>query len=457
MKIYNLINMLHIHKKDILYLASLISIASLVHLFYFYHAPGIIMSEDSYGYYEVGNLMLSKKIFVNDMRTPVYPVFLSSVVYLLGGFAAPVFSPKFLSGMHTVIYVQIFLGIFALVLLYFLLLNLNFKRLVAFIFSLFIAFDILLFSWERLIMTESLTIVWLIILSFILVKTVKKPKKKYFCLLFFLFSFGFLLRPIYAALPVLIIPLIIIYHRKKEILITGSLTVLACFFLVFFYTYQNKIHYRYNGLSRISDINLLGVILKFDLPIEAGKKYQTVYTALSQYKKLGLGSSPWTFTEKYPEVFYGENVNRNELKDFNQAVITSNLPAYLFKSLLIFPSAMLETYPKIILVPASKGFLPSFYQLLFYFYKNMQYLTFLIFPFILVTTVKFLKKPNVTTTVMMILGVIILYQICLSVFFSYWDFGRLIAPIQPEIYLFLFLFLNLLKKIPPCGYTFKKN
>lgn len=117
--------------------------------------------------------------------------------------------------MEKIILLQSLFGIIGLLVLYKTLIMAGVSTIASYIYTLFISFNILVFGWERILMTEGLSTFWLIIVLFMIVKILKKDKIIYFLHLLLIFIIGFLLKPFYVFLPLLIVP-IVYYSRPSK-------------------------------------------------------------------------------------------------------------------------------------------------------------------------------------------------------------------------------------------------
>lgn len=417
----------------------IIFFASLVRLLYYFHAPGIIVSEDTWGYYERGELMVTTKVLVDPWRTPLYPLFLQLPLLIRGGFRSKIFSAPFESGMLQIILLQSVIAVFSVPLLYLLLLRLKINRKISVLYCFFVSLDILVFCWDRLLLTESLTVSLLIASTLWAVSMIGKANWRNSFVLLLLLLVSFLLRPVFILLPVaLILPLILSGRKKKTVV--PLLTVLALFALfIKLYVSLNGSLNRYNGISHISDINLLGKILQFHLPVASGKSSGIAYDTLTAYLNQKGELMPWRYLEKFPAVYSPRTeYNYESIRKFNSLVIKNNLPSFLFQSLKQLPGALLDTSEKVVLVDPHRNLAAFIFNLLFQIFKKLEYLTLLVFIFYPVSFLAFLKKADFKNTAVFIIGNVAVYEIILSVFFSYGEFGRLISVVQPELYLFIF-------------------
>lgn len=423
--------------KYIIFPFILLVLSAGVRISYYRHAPGIIWSEDTYGYFEYGSKMVEKMSYVSDWRTPVYPLLLHLPLILQGRSETVISSPASMDSLLTVMSWQTAVGSISIPILYYALILAGLSPLSGFLYSLFITFNIIVFSWDRMLLTESLAASWLIAVTLVFILLLKNQRLLTYTVFLLLLLFGFLLRPVYILFPLIPISLLLYFHRNRKAALCGILMLAVFVVILRLYTQENRIKNRYDGVSRISDINLLGKILQFNLPADAGKQYSAVYQTIIDYRQKNGVPMPWRYMERYPAVYDQVTAaNYNQMKDFNTAVITHNLPEFTVLSLFQIPQALTDTTEKIVLVDQHRDFTAFFYQKLFLIYRNMQFLTFMLIPAFFMSLYFFLKKPTVKNSAVMFMGAIGLYQILFSVFFSYGEFGRLISVAQPEMYLF---------------------
>lgn len=420
-------------------MVAILILAAALRYLYYLSAPGIYVSDDTYAYYQIGQKMFSGNFFADDFRTPVYPIVLTLPLYLTGMLLSPIFSAPFLRTMHQIIIFQSVLAVATLLILYLILKKLKLSPFSRLCFLLFISLNPIVFAWERLLLPESLTAFFLIALSLSALHILKKPSRIALFTFFLLSVFGFLLRPVYIFLPVPILLLIVFYHRFKKQIIFAAFLILAVYFsIIGIYVNANRMQFDYPGVSRASDINLLGKILTLNLPVESAKNESAVFEAVNQYREDNKELHPWRFLDTYAGTFYGNTSNLNSLSRFTKTVISHNLPTFVSLSTLALPASLLDISEKYILKEAGSDNLSFFFNLLFRFYHNLQYLTLIVFIAYPLSFYKFLKTRNFHNSSMLIIGTISLYQIIFSVFFSYAEFGRLISPSQPLLYLFSF-------------------
>ncbi|MCL5798120.1 MAG: hypothetical protein M1366_04940, partial [Patescibacteria group bacterium] len=261
-------------------------------------------------------------------------------------------------------------------------------------------------------------------------------------ILFLTFCAGFLLKPVFIFLPFATLPILVFHFRNKMVYFSSLIFLILFTTLPVSYTSYNLKTYDYGGISHVSDINLLGKILQFDLPVTSGKSSDYFYKTVTDWHTHNGTSMPYRFLEHYdPNIYISGKWKLNSLPSFNMTVITHNLPLYFVDSFKQIPQALTDASDIIKPDVTSENQLSVFFSNLFMTYKDTQYVFLIIFLAYPLTFFLYLSKPNKKNTSLMLLGTLCAYQIILSVFFSYGEFGRLISVAQPILYCFSFYWL----------------
>lgn len=433
-------------KRDIIILILVLFFAAAIRYLYFLYKPEIGVSADTYGYYKLGDEIMAQGKYgkiINDDRTPLYPLILGLSAVETGGSGAQIMSYGFLHSMRPVILFQYLLGLLSIVILFVILRRL--LKVNIFITGLFTAFsagNIMLFAWENLLLTETWSMLFLVFSLYLLLSLLHKWRISILLILLLTFCAGFLLKPVFIFLPFATLPILIFHFQNKKVYIS-SLTLLVFFaVLPVYYIYYNLNTYGYGGISHVSDINLLGKILQFNLPLKGVQPGNYFYKTVTDYRTLNLTPMPYRFLEHYDSAIYlTDKWKLNTLPSFNLSVIANNLPVFITDSLGQIPPALIDTSeiikPDIPGGENTAGFFLSLYK----FYGNMQYVFLIILIAYPLTVFLYLRKPDRKNTIIMLLGTIAAYQIIFSVFFSYGEFGRLISVAQPILYCFSFYWL----------------
>lgn len=420
--------------------------ALLVRIIYSLAAPAIYFNVDTAGYYDVGmNLFRhpSLQALITPYRTPVYPVFLNAVMHILGVGGTAFASPAFVWGGQFIIAIQMIIGAIAFTALYQVLARILPKR-ARLLFAGFLLFDVFVVGWEHTLTTEGLAISVSLGITTVLLHILLAPTGKKFTLLACLFAFGFLLRPSFIIYPIATLPLVAWYFRKNGRLVLWACVTLAATSLVpWGYTRINYTNYNYFGIQFVGDINVLGRILEFTIPIESAKTNAYFYTTVQDSRTTTNIIQPFRFLEYYDFNIYGKIYRFIELQAFNRTVILHNLPLYVGHAISTIPEILLEVCNFTLVPPESTNLLTRIVWVLQQAYGYAQYAT-LAVPFLwIVMIIVFLAKPTRWNTITALIGTIAMSQIVLTALVVYKEvdkqYGRVISVVRPHLFLFLFL------------------
>lgn len=411
-----------------------ILLSIIIRLLYAFYSPQPLISPDTFGYYQAGQEMIKTGVLVHHSRPPVYPLF-------------HMISPDFNTAAHLAVFLQTIMGITGLYLLHRILIAIKISPKWSALFVLFIGLNPNLFVQERVILTESLAVFFLILLTYSIVKLINKFSVQCYLLIVLCFILLLFLKPLYLALPLIMIPLLFIFKRSKQLFLWSSLSFLLILLLVFLYIQTNSKYHGYPGFSRIGDIDLLGQILYFNLNIEKGKEVSYFYDMIKDYRKTGGDPMPFRFLEHYDPEIYNKPERFRELAKFNRLVIMDNLTPFFSGILQLIPKALISTNDLYSYAPKTDNrVLKTVFDSLFYFYSLTQYLNFLLFPAVIIYIVfRLIKNPKyviLNTKYEIIISSIPLFHLFLTIPFVYYDFGRLLSPSLPQLYLAIFLFIS---------------
>lgn len=433
------------------------AVAMLLRVLYIQHTTPYYFVLDSEGYYSLSQKLWTGNIlanFISEHRTPAYPFILATIHGTTGIHTAQIESAHFDQDMHIIVLIQSLVGLLGLLILYRTLRLLKIHERPAILYVLFIGANVLLFTYERGILTEVWARAFLIGTFLVLAKILLKPQLRHFLALTLLFCFGFLLKPVYIALPFVLLPWLAFHFRKQKRAL--RLTIVSGIFyglLPLGYIFLNTHIHGYPGVNHIGDINVLGRILQYNLPLESAKNDEFFYTKITEYKDIkGDISMPYHFLNWADPAIYSNTERLNELQSFTSTIVTHQLPAYLWNSFRDIPYALFDIPPHdVLLISDIKD--PSvrlFFHTLASVYGIIQRITILVFPLWCVSVFHFIRKPTVVHTMLVLLGSASIYQVLGSILLGYSEFGRLVSIVQPLLYLFtfwgLFTFMNVSPK-----------
>lgn len=410
----------------------LLFIALLARYFYFVNGPDLFISEDTYGYYETGQKLANEGIPVNDSRPPLYSFILILPALLNGRPDTAVLSDLFFRDMKWIIIFQSLLGLTSLIFIYKIALLLKLPTKVAFSFTAFSAFNIMVFGMERILMTETVTVFLLLFLILNVLILFKKYTLSRSFFIWLILTLLFLTKPLYFLLPLPVFALILYRYKNKQVFYHSLILLLFFGMTVFAYSLLNYKYNQYRGFSRVGDLALLGKILVQKLDISSAKN-NYYYPFLKKYMDENREPQPFRFMETTAPLYWQDRQKMNRLSPLVRTVILANFPQYILKSLAEIPLALVETNNQV--------FLNFPFSYLFRFYALLQYLTYLLFPAAFLILYKFLKKTSMENIAWLLILLLPLYQIFLTVLIDYGEYGRIISVTQPFSYLLILYFL----------------
>ena len=442
----------------------------LIRILYSCYQTGVVITADSHTYYLAGMGMLKTGILSHNSRPPLYPLFLQMPLLAMGKFEVSVLSPEFMQSARIITIFQSLLGIISLYLLYRIARKIGIGVTAASIFVLFTGFDIMLFMQEQALLADNIAVFLMISFAFTVMNILEKPAILGFIMLFVLFLASMMLKPLYLALPLVIIPVIVFFRSDNPFVYLCSFVIMVVLFAcTFFYIQSNEKYFNYSGFSLIGDVHLLGQILYFNLPIDSAKD-SYFYDHILNWRKADNKPLPFRFIDYYEPSIYTKADGFKELRYFNNKVILSNLGQYVIKTLKLIPRAINGTNRLYLL--SSKNpvpYLTIVFEFLFKFYTFVQYLNYISLPAyfffcIFILGIPFTKtksklrclSPSSKYQFLFIIATIAMFHIFSTIPFVYYDFGRLLSPARPFLFLFTFssiVFLISKVKKYCCDYT----
>ena len=404
--------------------------AVVVRVLFAMYQPKPLITADSIGYYQLGVQMVENprlETIISEFRTPLYPIFLASLSKLLG----------FNDG-STIADIQQLVGVAGVIIFFSFLIRMGFSRKTTLIFSLLTAGNILVFYWERALVTEGLATTTFIMSLLIFAHTLQTPRTKNFILLWISYGINFLLRPAFVFLPVVTLPFLFIVFKRRSEKLKVFITLLMSCLVPALYIVGNTVYHEYKGIQHVGDIDVLGRILEFDTPIEAGKAYSYFYESVTDYRNRKGNPMPFEFINTYDDSMYVNTTRMNELQGFTRSVVLGNLPSYVTDAFATIPSAMTDVSPFIKISDDSIVFLHIFFSGLLIFYRTLLPFTLVALFLYPIAMYLFIKEKSTKRILLATLGSVILCQIFLTVLVVYKeDYGRLFASIQPLLFVFI--------------------
>lgn len=414
--------------KRVYWVFAIIAVAVLIRLLFIQNFGRYQMSGDSVSYYLTVSSMKQKHVIVDPWRTPVYPLIIAFTYYLDRTPMLTNLPREFSYDLWHLRVAQSVGAIFMFVLLFFLLLKMGVDDWFAGIFCIFMATNMVLMTNEHSILTEAFSSLWLIGVLYLTVLLLRRFTLWQFVFTSILFVVGVFLRPTYIAFPLLVVGILIWHHRKKFVIVCGVTTLVIYGIILLTYSELNFMAYSYQGISRISDVNMLGKILLYNLPVDSAPDTAGIKTMINVYRKTINIPDPWQVFTRNPQLYgvaYAEPFSA-----FMRTVILQNFGSYLIGATRELPGALV-VQGDLVYNTLREG---QFFKKLTLFDQSIRYIIFVEFfalPFIFYNA---FQKQSVKTTGLLLMLLTSLYHIVFGVYVGYGEYSRHLSVSLPVTY-----------------------
>lgn len=397
--------------------------------------PKIALSYDSLGYYEYGLRLIqhpSLDNFISQFRTPIYPLFIGLTMVFSGSPHAEVGTLEYYSGMELLMVFQHCIAIFTIITLYFCLKKLQVRHWLILVTTILYSLNILLFFWERTLLTESLSISWTVCMTLTSIIILQKAKFRYFVIFLILSIIGVLLRPANIFLPLGFMISIMLSYRKINIVIPTSIILIIYILVPFGWSLYNSNVHQYRGFQTYSDINIFGRIMVKHIPGLAGSKFPSIYTGFEEYLATSKNIDPYAYFEHLDQNFFSFPQNLIDLHGFNVEILKTEFFAYIFSIIPDIPKAFYESLS-----------IPHNYTEISHFLFSLLHFSYLLcFPFWVYRIGKLKQAQTFLQKLPILLYALAWIQLIINVGLSYSEYFRLNISVMPLFYLSLILWLN---------------
>ena len=258
-------------------------VASFAVIVTYINHPGVPDDPDSPIYIYLASRVAHAQ-FVNQIRTPGYPLFIALVTSLAGA-----------SNMNAVSVAQGVLFVLASVGIYLLAVLLFDRAWVALLVTLPVAANVMLISYVKPIMTEALAIFLLVSLALALVWFVRDPRPRGIWLAMGLLFALAMTRPewVYFSVPFVAFLLLVAWraNRWRHVLPHAGLALLVFLVACGVYAYGNSRH-GYFGFSANQNADLLGKVMQYHMQHEASPQYAALTQKVDVFLAQG-DYDPW--------------------------------------------------------------------------------------------------------------------------------------------------------------------
>ena len=209
--------------------------------------PNYVMTSDSYTYAEKYNTSILRGQ-VNELRTPVYPYFIKAIGKISGQENL----------YNSVAMAQKILFIITLILFYFCLKKITKSNIITSVLTIVFGICPFILLWNIMILTEAISIFESILLSFVTILYLEKPKKSTAIILGIIVLGMILTRPSFIyLLPIYFLFWILrlIFNKKEKEVIAGIISCAVCSVILLGYCGLMKMQYGEFSITAVSYIN----------------------------------------------------------------------------------------------------------------------------------------------------------------------------------------------------------
>lgn len=254
---------------------------------------------DTVSYLLAAHAILAHGQVFSTFRTPGYPGFLAILQLLAGS-----------DGPHHVVAAQAAVMVLAVLEIYALSFNITQRRWIAAIIGACCGLNLYFLDWERTTLTEACSL-WVCVTVFLLLERyMRTGKLKWLASLCGTLFLAIMVRPTFVFLPLLLVALLALRAARRRIFTSAwrelAAALIVVYLLVVGYMAGNRIVNGYFGLSYVSNVNLLGKVMEYQLQDDnSNPQYARLQSDLDNYLARHAGSwDPWLFMDAYTQ--YGQ-------------------------------------------------------------------------------------------------------------------------------------------------------
>jgi hypothetical protein len=406
--------------------------AIVLRILYAFHSPYYMTTGDSVSYYlTASNIQKTSTVF-DPWRVPVYPLIIA-LPYAFGGKDMPEFiQGVYQSELFVVRLWQSAAVVFSGALICALSLSLGIPGWMSMLVSLLTTSDSMLLLLEHAILTEAFALFWVVLLSWVMYALLKTLNIKYVCLMVLLWIFGVMLRPGLIGIPVLCSVVLCLRWRNIQVYLSMVASILIYAAVLIGYAQGNLATHGYRGISRVSDVNIWGVVLRL------GKKDlvypQTDIGRMAQSVYQGDSRDPWEIFRTYPKLF--DSTFAEAFGDFAKNMRERYGISYIVQSIQHIPHVVVAK-TDVIDVGATTGLFDRTFVVLGFVYRYLMYAMYWSLLSALLFLYMAIFRPSTLGTMGLFLSLLGWYQVLLTAGFTYDDYGRHMIIVRGMMYVVL--------------------
>lgn len=433
-------------RQTLLPICSILLAAISLRFIFSYYQPSIKLSSDSYEYFNYARNIYyrpSLKLLIQPYRTPIYAFIILGTQILTNSVDATIGTQAFQNSMMILMLIQsFFFGIIRCLLFYQLCRRIIQNDWLTYLLTLFFATSMTFMPWERVLLTESVAILWVLVYATVLIGCICKPKPMRYLFLAILSWIGFYIRPSLIIFSGISLIMLFVYQRNLPIRTWVISSFLFVLLFLGIHKYINGAFWGYNGLIMIGDTNLFGKILEYNLPIDSARDHTFFYSRLTEYRNRQGIPNPYRFYDTYDP---GLSINMGRLADlrrFTLTVLAHNAPGYVYESFIRIPRAITDISDIIRIPPGQSNILQNILARLQQMAQLVHAVTILSLAIVPIALIRLFRKISSSEASASLLGLIALLYIYAMVLFGYEDWGRLVVEVIPLVLIFTAYWLS---------------
>lgn len=408
----------------------LIVVCFIIRLAFFFIQQTPIVTQDSISYYWRSKYIMEDihpKSFINIYRTPTYPTLLASVYSITQESKNNPIELPFLQGTHVIIIIQSVLGVLTAGIVFLLLITIKIRTSISFFGSLFIGTNFMLIPWEHALLTESLSITWMIWFAAGILLMAKQKNHKSIVFYIAVSLFGMFLRPAFLPLVLLGGLTPVLFHRIKRTFILQSV-VIECVLLgtIGMYIVGNQLFHGLGVFQAVTSINLLGRMLQYSIPVTPDSQ-QPLSLVIDRYQKNVSDVNPFTFLETVNTNYNDDMKFLSELDSVTRKTLMEHPFAFLQSILHDIPDSITPIPSQIIIFPNQSSLFAAWQQVS----RFITILLWVVPPLNFIFHVLAKQRSNQTLLFIMFAWILSIISLISNIFFGYEDYSRLITPTLP--------------------------
>jgi hypothetical protein len=263
------------------------------------------------------------------------------------------------------------------------------------------------------------------------VQLLKKFSATKFIIVTVLLILGVFLRPIYVAFPVIVFGVLCLRYANRKVFIWSIIAGAIYAGILVGYCRANYAVNGYNGISRISDANLLGEILLYRLPVENAPEASGIKTIVSAYMREGGVPDPWQVYLRNTQLY--DVAYANPMHVFVVNVIAADFPLFFLRATEGIPGIIsaLSEFQNVSQRPGAQSILWDTAMYSSYVMQYTECILCLAAPILLYMV---FKKRTVLRMSILFIVLTGLYHMIFTVYVSYEQRQRFLSEIIPLLY-----------------------